>query len=218
MFLELLRIFEGLIRNIEGRTGQVVRYWYYRKRLGACGKNILIDIGVVFQNPKYIFLSDNIWLDRYAVLIAGKFNPAARKYIEKPNPVFAGSSGQLILGRGVHIAPFVLLQAHGGLSIGKNVTIASGAKIYTLSHHYKNLADPKDKKRYSFSSMADPEDQFLVSSPVVIGDNAAVGLNSVVLPGTTLQQGSWLGVLSHVHPGPTEADRIYSSEKANDRA
>lgn len=210
MYQELLRIFEGLIRNIDGRVGQGIRYWYYRRRLGACGTNVRIEVGVVFQNPNEVFLSGDIWIDRYSILIAGKFNPGERKYVEKPNPNFKGISGQLSLGRGVHVAPFVLLQAHGGLSIGRNVTIASGAKVYTLSHHYRNVSDPTDSKRYSFSSMALPEDQFLIVSPVVIEDNSAVGLNSVVLPGTTLQEGTWVGVLNQIQ-GTTEPNTTYSS-------
>lgn len=168
-----------------------------------------IDVGVVFQNPNEIFLSGDIWIDRYSILIGGKFNPGKRKYFEKPNPDFKGIPGQLSLGRGVHVAPFVLLQAHGGLSIGRNVTIASGAKVYTLSHHYRNVSDPTDSKRYSFSSMAVPEDQFLIVSPVVIQDNSAVGLNSVVLPGTTLQEGTWVGVLNQIQ-GTTEPNTTYS--------
>jgi acetyltransferase-like isoleucine patch superfamily enzyme len=215
MIEELLKLFEGLIRNIDGKTGEVLRYWYYSKRLGKCGEKVTIGVGVVFQNPKDIFLADNIWIDRYCILLAGEFKSAGRNYLHKVNQDYTELAGRLILARGVHIAPFALLQAHGGLTIGKNVTIASGAKVYTLSHHYKNLADPSDSKRYSFSSMAPAEDQFLISSAVVIKDNAAIGLNSVVLPGTTVQDGSWLGVLTHVQPGQTEVNAVYSSQKGN---
>jgi acetyltransferase-like isoleucine patch superfamily enzyme len=210
MFQELLKIFEGLIRNIDGRTGQLIRSWYYGRRLKRCGKDVIIDVGVVFQNPGSISLSDNIWIDRYAVLIAGKFLPGKRKFIEKLNSDFVGQAGDLSLASGVHVAPFVVLQAHGGLTIGKNVTIASGARVYTLSHHYRNLANPLDEKRYSFSSMASPDDQFLIVAPVVIADNAAVGLNSVVLPGSTIQPGAWVGALQELQ-GQTEANKIYSS-------
>jgi len=210
---EFLTFIEYLIRNIDSRTGRWIRYHYYRKRLGSCGKNIVIEPGVFFQNPAFIFLDSNIWIDRYAVLVAGPFSPGERKFAQKKNPDFNGKTGELLISDGVHIAPFTLLQSHAGLFIGKNVTIASGAKVYTLSHHYQNVNDPADTKRYSFSSMAPVEDQFLIAAPVVIDDNAAVGLNSVVLPGTTLSKGSWLGVLGHLQ-GTTEPEKIYVSEKA----
>jgi acetyltransferase-like isoleucine patch superfamily enzyme len=214
MLNELLKIFESCIRNIDGVIGRRIRGWYYRRRLGRCGRNVAIEAGVFFQNPRHIFISDNVWIDRYAILISGPFTPSGRKYIHRVNTSYKGSPGDLTISKGVHIAPNALLQAHGGLHVGTNVTIAAGSKIYTLSHHYKNLLDPGDKKRYSFSTMAEPEDQFLILSPVVIGDNAAVGLNAVVLPGTTIHEGTWLGVLAYVQPGVTEKEAIYYSAKA----
>jgi acetyltransferase-like isoleucine patch superfamily enzyme len=97
-----------------------------------------------------------------------------------------------------------LVQAHGGVAIGKYVTIAAGSKIYSLSHHYRNLNDENDSKRYSFSSTAPKEDQFLIVGNVHIGDKAAVGINSVILPGTRIPNGTWVGVLS----SPTRNDQL----------
>jgi len=214
MIEELLKIFESMIRNLDGRIGRKIRQIYYKKRLGGCGKGVIIEPGVFFQNPRHIFLNDCIWIDRYAILIAGEFSPRGRKFLKKENPYFKGKEGRLIIDQGAHIAPHVILQAHGGLTIGKNVTVASGAKIYTSSHHYKNLADSSDTKRYSFSTMAEPDNQFLIISPVVIEDNSAVGLNSVVLPGTTIRNGSWLGVLAYMSPTPSEVESVYVSDPA----
>jgi acetyltransferase-like isoleucine patch superfamily enzyme len=210
---EFLKFIELLIRPIDGKLGRWIRYIYYRKRLGSCGKHVVIEPGVFFQNPAFIFLGNNLWIDRYAILVAGPFSPGGRKFAQKANPDYNGKAGELLISNGCHIAPFTLLQAHAGLYIGKNVTIASGAKVYTLSHHYKNVNDPTDTRRYSFSSMAPPEDQFLIAAPVVIEDDAAVGLNSVVLPGTTISKGSWLGVLGFLQ-GTTEPDKVYVTEKA----
>lgn len=209
---EFLGFIEFLIRNISGRIGRAIRYSYYRRRLGSCGKGVIIEQGVFFQSPKSIFLGDYVWIDKYVLLIAGPFSPSGRKFHNKVNKSYSGKPGHLRISNGAHIAPFVLLQSHAGLSIGKNVTIASGAKVYTLSHHYRNLNDPQDQKRYSFSSMAPKEDQFLIASPVAIGDHAAVGLNSVVLPGTTISDGTWLGVLTHVESKVTESNAIYTAE------
>ena len=212
---ELFKFFESVIRNIDGFIGRKLRYVYYRRRLGQCGKNVVIEPGVFFQNPSCIYLHDNIWIDRFVILIAGPFNPGGRKFIKRENHNYHGEPGHLILGNGVHIAPFALLQAHGGLSIGTNVTVASGAKVYSLSHHHSNLNDPLDNKRYSFSTMAPVADQFLILSPVVIDDNAAVGLNSVVLPGTTLKSGTWLGVLSYLTPTQSQPNATYLSVEAH---
>ena len=162
-----------------------------------------------FENPKKMIFGNNIWIDKNVIIIAGAFNSNNRNYHEKGNNIL--NWGDLIISNGVHIAPFSLIQAHGGMKIGENVTIASGAKLYSLSHHYRNLNNPKDTKRYSFSSMAKIENQFLIVGNVIIGDNAAVGINSVVLPGTTIPNGTWLGVLSIANNVELKPNSIYSS-------
>lgn len=214
MLEELLKLVESFIRNIDGRFGRWIRYIYYKRRFGECGSNVVIEPGVFLQSPRHMILGDNIWIDRYAVLIASPFVPGKRKYVSKPNLNFVGKVGELTICDGVHIAPFTLIQAHGGLHIGQRVTVAAGAKIYTLSHHYRNLSDTQDTKRYAFSSMAPADDQFLIVSSVVLGNDSAVGLNAVVLPGTTIKNGGWLGVLAHLDGSEAEGDSVYVSPPA----
>jgi len=211
MLNQLLLLFEGLIRNIGGALGRKIRYKYYKKRLEGCGENVIIEEGVYFQNPKDIKLSNNVWIDKQAILIAGAFNSKDRKYFQKGESIIPW--GKLLIADGVHIAPQTIIQAHGGLSIGKNVTIAAGAKVYTLSHHYKNLEDVTDSKRYSFSSMADKEDQFMIVGNVIIENNAAIGLNSVILPGTTVPEGTWIGILSTPNNQLLDPNSVFSSLK-----
>ncbi|MDI1323222.1 MAG: hypothetical protein PSV36_10765 [Algoriphagus sp.] len=213
MLEQLVLFYEGLIRNIGGGLGRKVRYQYYKKRLARCGENVNIEEGVYFENPKDIELSNNIWIDKQAILIAGAFNSVNRKYHQKGESIIPW--GKLLIDDGVHLAPQTVIQAHGGLRIGKNVTIAAGAKVYTLSHHYKNLEDVTDSKRYSFSSMAAREDQFMIVGNVIIGNNAAVGLNSVILPGTTVPEGTWIGVLSNPNNQPLTPNSVFSSLKIN---
>ena len=43
---------ESLIRNISGRIGTVLRRKYYTKRFAQCGKNLVIDEGVIIQGAK----------------------------------------------------------------------------------------------------------------------------------------------------------------------
>lgn len=188
------KLVESFIRPISGGIGRRLRYMYYRKKFKSCGENVIIDEGVYFENIHTISVGSNVWIDKNTILLGGAFNSDGRKvYKTGENKI---PWGDLLLGNGVHIAPFSLIQSHGGVSIGENVTIASGSKIYSLSHHYRNLNDKEDKKRYSFSTMADKDDQFMIVGNVVIGDRAAIGLNSVLLPGTEVPDGTWIGVMS----------------------
>ena len=69
MINHLFYMIECIIRNIPSSLGRRIRFFYYKRRLGACGKNVQIDIGVIFENPKRINIGDNVWLDNYCILI-----------------------------------------------------------------------------------------------------------------------------------------------------
>lgn len=208
----LFHIIESLIRNIDGGLGRRIRYGYYKNRLGRCGKNVVIDLGVIISNPSLVFLDDDIWLDNYVIILTGKVN--IPNMLHKLNAAYTFSEGELHIGKGVHIAPFTVLQCHGGLSIQDFSGVASGAKIYTLSHHYRNLNDRSDASGYHFTPMAEPARQFLISSAVVIGKSCAIGLNSVVLPGTAIPDGTWIGVNTFISGIDIQDRSIYAADPA----
>jgi len=216
MLSQLKLLIESLIRNIGGVLGRKLRFWYYKRQFKSCGNQVIIEEGVFFENPKDMIIGNNIWIDKGVILIAGAFKPRDRQYYKKGHEFI--KQGELILRNNVHIAPLTLIQAHGGVRIGENVTIASGSKIYSLSHHYKNLNDDTDTKRYSFSSMSPIENQFLITGNVTIGNNAAVGLNSVLLPGSNVSDGAWIAVSSIVNGNDSiEENSIFSSNQKNDK-
>ncbi len=211
---QLKRLIESFIRNIGGALGLKLRFWYYKTQFKSCGSHIIIGEGVFFENPKTMILGSDIWIDKNSILLAGAFNSKDRKFHQKGSEDIKW--GELIIGNNVHIAPFSLVQAHGGIKIGSNVTIASGSRIYSLSHHYKNLNDQTDLKRYSFSSMAPKGEQFLIVGNVSIGDKAAVGLNSVILPGSKIPNGAWIAVSSVVTGSELiEENSVFSSRTNN---
>ncbi len=216
---KIKRVFNGFILffviYLPGGLGRKIRYWYWSKKFKKCGKNVIIDEGVIIQNPEWISVGNNVWIDRYCVLIAGApdVNTSARVFHIKENKYYKFSRGELVISDNVHIGPFCTIQAHGGVFIGKNAGIASGSRIYSLSYHYRNPTDPHDLFPYKFSPMVPIEEQCLISSPVVISDDCAIGLNSVILPGSVIKKGTWIGVMSHIS-GETEEDSVYISRKA----
>jgi len=149
-------------------------------------------------NPRHVHIGENSWIDDYVVILAGP--PGGRANIfSKANPHFNRNRGELWIGANTHIAQMVTLQAHGGLSIGGGSGIASGARVYTLSHHYRDLANRGDStKIFKFSPRAPVDEQALVAAACVMEDFTALGLNSVMLPGATICRGAWVGVLSVV--------------------
>lgn len=174
-----------------------LRSAYWRHRLRACGHNVRIGVGVRIYGPEWVSIGSNCWLDDYVIIIAGPIKDQGRFVYRKPNSHYAHYEGEVVIGDNVHISPFVLLQGHGGLSIGNCLTVAAGSKIYSLSHHYRDLTGMGDPVTiWKFVGLVPANEQALICSPVVIQNNAAVGLNCVIFPGSVLGQNSWLGSMS----------------------
>ena len=186
---------------LPGHAGNLLRARYYRKRLRGLGRGVTIDVGVQFVNPEFITIGDGCWIDKYALLMAGPPYEGKRRLTRKPNPAFDYAEGELVIGKRCHIASHTVVNGHGGVSIGDNTTVAAGAKIVSLSHHYRNLSDELDRFMYRFGSRAPEEEQALLSSPVVLGQNAGLATNSVMLPGSSVGDDSWVGACSLVSGG-----------------
>jgi acetyltransferase-like isoleucine patch superfamily enzyme len=92
------------------------------------------------------------------------------------------------IGKNVHIVSFCHLQGGCKLIISDNATIASGCKIFSDSNYYT--------KRMSSATRLD--EQEIRSAPVIIEKDAFIGLNSVVLPGVKIGEGSVIGANSLV--------------------
>ena len=88
--------------------------------------------------------------------------------------------GRLFIGDGTWIGEQTFLHAAGGLTIGHNVGIAPGVRIITSSHQEAGRAIPILHSPIAFA-------------PVVIGDDADLGVGSIVLPGVTIGRGVQVG-------------------------
>lgn len=177
---DLLRTF---IINISGSTGRRIRYFYYRKKFSMCGTNVAIDEGVVIENPKFISIGSDVWIDKYTILIAGKTDLSKGRIKKVENENYTSSEGELIIGDGVHIGSFNVIQAHAGVSLGNFVTTSSGVKIYSLSNYPFNEEDPVEIT-YANSLVGSNKAISYVHSPVVIEDGVWLGLNCSVVGGT----------------------------------
>lgn len=177
----LYNLIESLIRGISGPLGRKLRYWYWSKRFKKCGKNVIIDEGVIIQGPEWISVGDNVWIDKYCILMAGPVN--LEKLIVKNRQIndFKGAIGELIIGSEVHIGIFNIIQAHGGVYIGNKVTTSAGVKIYSLSNY---VCDENDPGIITYANCMVKNDPVIyILSPIEIEDGVWIGLNSIILGG-----------------------------------
>jgi serine acetyltransferase len=87
------------------------------------------------------------------------------------------------IGEGTWIGHWTVLDGSGGLSIGKNCSIASGVHIYTHSTH-ELVTEGKPK----------------LMGSVKIGDNVAVGANSVIMYDVTIGDNVCIPALTVIKP------------------
>ncbi len=189
---------ELVVVGLPGPAGAWLRYRYWARRVRHMGADVQIEVGVQLVNPEWISIGDHCWVDRYAILLGGPPHEGERKVARRPNHDYTGGEGVVSVGPRTHVSAHSLLSGHGGLLIEGTTTIGAGARVYSLSHHHRNLDDDEDVRRYRFGSQAPETDQALVSSPVVIRTGAAIGTNSVVLPGVTVGEDTWVGAGSVV--------------------
>lgn len=192
------QIIESLIRNISGRIGTVLRRKYYSKRFSQCGINLQIDEGVIIQGVKDIYIGDNVWIDKYCILMAGKVSIPYEQVKIKQNKNYIYGEGELHIGSNVHIAPQCIVQAHGGVSIGDYFTSSAGTKIYSLSndvHECKYGTHSNGKINYILSSISIEDNVWLGLNSIIvsgqIGKNSFIAPNSVVM--TTIKENSFAG-------------------------
>jgi acetyltransferase-like isoleucine patch superfamily enzyme len=206
-----LHILEMVITYLPGQLGFSLRYHFWKKKLKRLGKNTRIDIGVYFQNPQYISIDDNCWIDRNVIILAGPPGKKRTTYFIK-NDDFKLPFGEVSIGKNTHIAPNCVLSGIGGIYIGRNCGIASNSSVYSFSHHYRNLENRNDKMQYSFTPLARMDQQSMVLGPVLIEDYCAIGLNSVVLPGTHLNKGCWLSSGAVIQGTHLEQTLLYKNK------
>ena len=195
----LYNILTGLILELiiywPGPFGYKIRYIYYKHKLKLLGKNVKIDTGVYFQNPGYISISDNCWIDRNVVILAGPDHSDREKIIRK-NKKYPGEKGEVFIGENVHISIGCILSGiSAGIYISKNCGISAGSKIYAFNSHYRSERKPSDRK-YCFGPMVPHERQAIVEGPIFLDENVGVALNCIILPGVTVGKDSFITINS----------------------
>jgi acetyltransferase-like isoleucine patch superfamily enzyme len=87
---------------------------------------------------------------------------------------------RLEIGDGTWIGEQSFLHAAGGITIGRNVGIGPGVRIITSRHAEAGRDTPILHSPLTFA-------------PVAIGDDADLGIGSIVLPGVTIGRGVQVG-------------------------
>lgn len=171
----LFDLIESALRNLGSVVGVYLRRAYYKRRLKACGSNLRIDCGVFLVNPRYVSLGDHVILDKHVIIIAGPAGDALRtKYVS--NRDCETAPGEVIIGSHSHLGIGTIVQGHGGVGIGDYFTSSSRCMIYSLSN------DPRRCRSGTVGGVR--HDVHYIETPVKIGRNVWLGLQSIVIGNT----------------------------------
>jgi acetyltransferase-like isoleucine patch superfamily enzyme len=206
-------VYVMLITFLPGSVGFYLRFRYWRDRLRFIGEKVRIDTGVYFQNPDFIEISENCWIDKNVHILAG-LDRSNREKIILANAEYKGPPGVVHIGKNVHLGVGCILSGiSAGIFISDDCCLSAGCKLYAFSHHYLSPKDPSNQDVH-FGSMASPNRQVIMEGAIVIGTNTGLALNCVVLPGTAISQNSFVSIGSVVHHGYYDKNSLIKGHPA----
>ncbi len=202
-----------LISHYPGRLGIALRYWYMKRSLKFLGKNVIIDTGVYFQNPEFISIGDNCWIDKNAMLLAGR-DRSNREKIILNNKSYPGEPEEVFIGKNVHVGTACIISGiSAGVYISDDGCLSAHCKVYSFSHHYRSKKQPANMM-FHFGSRVSYNRQCLIEGPVYLGVNTGVALNSIILPGVSIGENSFVSINSVVHKGTFGSNSMISGNPA----
>ncbi|AVO45526.1 acyltransferase [Phreatobacter cathodiphilus] len=137
---------------------------------GALGSNVRIHATCVINNSDRIFIGDNVRIDPYCVISVGS---------------------RLTIGSFVHIATGVSILGAGEVTVSNFAGISQGTRLISSTDDFSGRA---------MTGPLVPDDlKAVIHGPIVIGEHAVIGANTIVLPGTKVNDGATVGALSLVN-------------------
>jgi acetyltransferase-like isoleucine patch superfamily enzyme len=165
----LLNLIESLIRNISGPFGLIIRRFYYRLVFKKIGKDVLIDIGVVFSAPQNIACGNRVWFDTYSIINC--------------------PMSDVSIGNEVHIGPYCYLGGKKKITLKNFTALTTGSKIFSGS---TNIPLKKNLILNPMIIKQPYENHCLNDAEVLLEENAVVLANCTIAPGVVMGKGSML--------------------------
>lgn len=133
------------------------------------GKNVVISMKASIYNPDNIEIGDNVRIDDFCIL--------------------SGGSG-LIIGNNVHIACYSALFAGAGIIMEDFSGLSARVTLYSESDDYsgETLTNPTIPMKY----------KKINRGQIILRKHCIIGVNSTVLPGVIIGEGTSVGAYSLV--------------------
>jgi len=149
----------------------------------SLGENVLISDKVSIYNPNEIKLGDNVRIDDFCILSAGKDG--------------------IEIGNYVHIACYCSLIGNGKIVLSDFSGLSSRVSIYSSNDDYSG--------DYLTNPCVPTEFTNVKSGPVTLEKHVIVGAGSIVLPNVTIGYGTAIGALSLISRSCKELSIYFGS-------
>ena len=148
------------------------------------GENVRVAKNCTIIGLEKISLGGHVRIDGYCTLVG---------------------TGEITIGSYVHIAAYCLLSGGDGIALADFSCLSHGVKIYsrTDDYHGDTLTNPTVPAEYLG----------VIAGKVTLGRHVIVGANTVILPNTTIEEGSSIGAQSLVK-GQVAAWGVYAGVPA----
>lgn len=137
----------------------------------SIGKNVMLSKKASFYNCENIEIGNNVRIDDFCVLSAGK--------------------GGIIIGNYIHVAVYSSIIGAGKVVLEDFSNISSKVAIYSSNDDYSGefLTNPMVSEEFTNVSYGE----------VYIGKHVIIGAGSIILPNVNLSEGVAIGALSLVN-------------------
>jgi galactoside O-acetyltransferase len=145
------------------------------------GKDTLIDQGVEINRPDRVDIGNNCHIERGVLLSVGS------------------DGGEIVIEDGVLLGAFSHIAGRGGVRIGEFTATGANVHIYSvtnLPYHMERLGE-----LVSMSHTIPVSQQSVEESSVDIGSYVFLGYGSLILPGTSIGDGTIVHALAEVSGG-----------------
>ena len=134
------------------------------------GRNVLISRKASIYSPERLTIGDNVRIDDFCILSAGK--------------------GGIHIGKYVHIACYCSLIGDSPIILDDFSGLSSRVAVYSSADDFSGEAMPHPTTPENFRK--------ILSKPVVLNKHVLVGTGSTILPGVNLGEGVAVGAMSLV--------------------
>ncbi len=174
------------------RLSARVRGALWRLQLGRCGRHLSVDVGTRIRNPSRVWLGDDCWL-KERVILDGRSEREAGIVIGDRVVVRTGAyidaydkEGFVRIGNRAGIGQYVYIGGNGGVTIGDDVMISGHTYIVAARRYFDRAMDVPYRE------------QGESRRGVVIGRNAWIAANCVILDGVSIGADTVIGAGSVV--------------------